>query len=218
MQAKKTFFIISLATLLNLCSIVSYAASSQATMKIQGEILPSACDLFIDNGGELRLGKNNISTASASQDGIILPERTIGINIQCPSLTSFGIRTTDLAANAGNVKHRSAGSTMIFSLGQTESGEPIGGYFATIDKSQSWIDGNLINSIIVSQDQGHSWQPMQGMLHSNGESVYSWGNYLRPLSAHVVKLGLKISPFLYKASYNDAIKLDGLTSFELIYL
>lgn len=218
MRARKLFLTGSFTALVALFSAFSNAATSQASLAIRGEILPASCDLFIDNGGELKLGKPNSSATPTNQNSVLLPERTIGINIQCPALTSFGIRAVDIASNAGSVKHDGFDANTIFSLGLTNRGESIGGYLAAIDKSRSWVDGNPLDSIIVSQDHGNSWQLMQGNLAANGKNVYSWGDKSQPRSARFVKLGLTVSPFLFKTSYSESVKIDGLTSFELVYL
>jgi len=217
MHARKTIIPFSLTALVFI-SAVSHAATSQASLKLDGEILPASCDMAIENGGTIRLGKPSPVAAPSEQGYFALPERTIGINIQCPGSTSFGIRTTDITSNAGQIRLDGAEINTVFSLGETAKGEAIGGYSAIIDKSRSLIDGKPLEKIIVSQDQGNSWQSTQGHLTSQGKSVYSWGEQSRPLNAKTVKLGLTISPFLLKNNYSDAVKIDGITSFELVYL
>jgi type 1 fimbria pilin len=198
--------------------ITSTNAASQASLNFQGEILPDSCDMTIDNGGALQLGKLNTQQFPSEKNSIRLQERNIVINITCPAATLFAIRPIDIAINAGNVKHESVEGNRVFSLGQSASGKAIGGYYASIDKSRSRIDGRQPENILFSDDQGHSWQLAQGYLTANGKNVYSWGEQLQPRSARSVKVSLLISPFLFQNSYSDAVKIDGLTSFELIYL
>lgn len=193
-------------------------AASQASLNFQGEILPDSCDMIIDNGGTLRLGKRNTQQSPSDKNSIRLEERNIVINITCPAATLFAIRPIDIAINAGNVKHESVEGNRVFSLGQSVSGKAIGGYYASIDKSRSRVDGRQPDNIILSQDQGNSWQVAQGYLTANGKNVYSWGEQLQPRSARSVKVSLLISPFLFQNSYSDAVKIDGATSFELVYL
>ncbi|WP_172606567.1 DUF1120 domain-containing protein [Pantoea coffeiphila] len=216
MNLRKSILFYSITIAVFLFSAFS-SASSRASLKITGEVLPGACDLGIDNGGALQLGKPH-STPSSDGGKKTLPKRNVNIIIQCPSPTSFGIRAIDIASNAGNVKSHGAATDTVFSLGQTSKGDPIGGYFSTIDKSHSWVDGKPLSNLIVSKDQGHSWQPMLDNLTTNGKNIYSWGDPLQPLSARLVKIGLIISPFIYKYNHSDTVKIDGITSFELVYL
>jgi hypothetical protein len=193
-------------------------AASQASLNVQGEILPGSCDMIIDNGGILRLGKKNAQQSSSEKNSVRLEDRNIVINITCPAATLFAIRPIDIAINAGNIKHTSVEGNRVFSLGQSASGKAIGGYYASIDKSRSRVDGRQPDNIIFSQDQGNSWQIAQDYLTANGKNVYSWGEQLQPRSARSVKVSLLISPFLLQNSYSDAVKIDGATSFELVYL
>lgn len=198
--------------------IAAANAASQASLNFKGEILPDSCDMIIENGGTLRLGKQNTQQSPSEKNSIGLQERNIVINITCPAATLFAIRPIDMAINAGNVKQDGVEGNRVFSLGQSASGKAIGGYYASFDKSRSRVDGRQPDHIILSQDQGHSWQLAQGYLTANGKSVYSWGEQLQPLSARSVKVSLLISPFLFQNSYRDAVKIEGVTSFELIYL
>lgn len=198
--------------------IFSTNAASQASLSFQGDILPESCDMKIDNGGTLQLGKQNTQQLPSEKNSIGLPERNVVVNITCPAATLLAIRLTDIAINAGNVKHDSVEGNRLFSLGRSASGKAIGGYYARIDKSHSRIDGGQPENIILSQDQGHSWQLAQGYLTANGRNVYSWGGQLQPRSARTVKVSLLISPFLFPNSYSDAVKIDGITNFELVYL
>lgn len=198
--------------------IASADAASQASLNFHGEILPGSCNMIIDNGGMLRLGKQNIQQSPSGKNSIRLQERNIVINITCPAATLFAIRPVDIAINAGNIRYDGVEGNRIFSLGQSASGMIIGGYYAHIDKSRSLIDGRQPDDILLSKDKGHGWQLSQGYLTANGENLYSWGKQLQPLRARSVKVSLLISPFLFKNNYSEAIKVEGVTSFELIYL
>ena len=117
MRARKLFLTGSFTALVALFSAFSNAATSQASLAIRGEILPASCDLFIDNGGALKLGKPNSSATPTNQHSVSLPARTIGINIKRPALPSFGIRAVDISSNSGRVKHEGFDSITLFGRG-----------------------------------------------------------------------------------------------------
>lgn len=210
-------FRLFLSLILFLFTLHSMAAS-QSSLKIEGKILPSACDMVMDNGGAVLLGKPGRSSHPLNNSGVLLPKRTIGIHIQCQSPTTFGIRTLDVAENAGNIQYDSLEQGAGFSLGRTNRGEAIGGYIATIDKSRSHIDNRALNNLLSSHDAGNSWQLTRGVLSANGEYIYSWGEKLKPESARTVQLQLTITPFLFDFNNSDSIKIDGITNFEIVYL
>lgn len=209
------FHIITIVTAL---FIASSNATSQASLTLQGEILPSSCDITMDSSGKVQLGKMNTPNFSSETKSIRLPERNIIVSINCPAATLFGIRPMDIAINAGNVKHDGSGDNTVFSLGLTASGQAIGGYYASINKSLSSVDGKQPDNIIASRDQGNSWNLAQGNLSAKGENVYSWGEQTQPHSARSVKVSLIITPFLFKNNYSDTVNIEGLSSFELVYL
>lgn len=193
-------------------------AASQSTLKIKGKIIPDSCNIAMDNQGVLKIHGSDTSTSSRSEKIAPLPEQVMYIHIECRNPTSFGIRVTDLSANAGNITINETRGKETFSLGQTHNGEAIGGFIAEINKQNSWIDGKQLNNVITSLDEGRSWQVLQDPLFANGENIYSWSDTLLPARAKQVKINLTIYPFLFKKNYSDIEEIDGMTNFELVYL
>ncbi|WP_421506996.1 hypothetical protein [Erwinia rhapontici] len=192
-------------------------ASSQSTVKLQGEITPSSCDIGMNSAGSIKLNPNT-GQGSIRSGKMFLPEKKLGLIIQCQGATSFAFRARDIAPNAGNVQLAGEQQRDIFSLGLTNKGHAIGGYLALIDSEHSRMDGRVIPNVLVSDNEGVSWRSGQFRLTPSGESIYSWGSQTTPGSARQVNIDIILKPFIFSLSQADSIKLDGMTTFEIVYL
>jgi len=192
-------------------------ASSQTTIKLQGEIMPGSCDIGMNSAGSIKL--NLAAGQGSSHSGRpLLPEKKLGLMIQCQGATSFAFRARDIAPNAGNVQLAGEQQRDIFSLGLTNKGQAIGGYLALIDPEHSRMDGRVIPNVLVSDNEGVSWRTGQFRLTPSGENIYSWGSQITPGSAHQVNIDIILKPFIFNLNQADAIKIDGMTTFEIVYL
>lgn len=192
-------------------------ASSQTTIKLQGEIMPGSCDIGMNSPGSIKL--NLAAGQGSSHSGrTLLPEKKLGLMIQCQGATSFAFRARDIAPNAGNVQLAGEQQRDIFSLGLTNKGQAIGGYLALIDPEHSRMDGRVIPNVLVSDNEGVSWRTGQFRLTPSGENIYSWGSQITPGSAHQVNIDIILKPFIFNLNQADAIKIDGMTTFEIVYL
>ena len=192
-------------------------ASSQTTIKLQGEITPSSCDIGMNSAGSIKL--NPAAGQGSTRSGkTLLPEKKLGLIIQCQGATSFAFRARDIAPNAGNVQLAGEQQRDIFSLGLTNKGHAIGGYLALIDPAHSRMDGRVIPNVLVSDNEGVSWRSGQFRLTPSGESIYSWGNQTTPGSARQVNIDIILKPFIFNLNQADSIKIDGMTTFEIVYL
>lgn len=192
-------------------------ASSQTTVKLQGQITPSSCDIGMNSAGSIKLNPN-AGQGSPRSGKTLLPEKKLGLMIQCQGPTSFAFRARDIAPNAGNVQLAGEQQRDIFSLGLTNQGHAIGGYLALIDPEHSRMDGKVIPNLLVSDNEGVSWRSGQFRLTPSGESIYSWGSQTTPGSARQVNINIILKPFIFSSNQADSIKLDGMTTFEIVYL
>lgn len=193
-------------------------ASSQYTIKLQGQIIPSSCDIAMDQAGSIILTPSNTARESANKNSIQLPSKNLGFMIRCQGATSFAFRARDIAPNAGNVQLAGEQQRDIFSLGLTNSGQSIGGYLAFIDPERSLMDGKRIPDVLISSNEGVSWRTGQYKLSPSGENIYSWGNQSTPGSARQVNINILLKPFIFNLNQADAVKIDGMTTFEIVYL
>jgi len=192
-------------------------ASSQTTIKLQGEIMPGSCDIGMNSAGSIKL--NLAGGQGSSHSGrTLLPEKKLGLMIQCQGATSFAFRARDIAPNAGNVQLAGEQQRDIFSLGLTNKGQAIGGYLALIDPEHSRMNGRVIPEVLVSDNEGVSWRTGQFRLTPSGENIYSWGSQITPGSARQVNIDIILKPFIFNLNQADAIKIDGMTTFEIVYL
>ncbi|WP_431022163.1 DUF1120 domain-containing protein [Erwinia rhapontici] len=192
-------------------------ASSQTTIKLQGEIMPGSCDIGMNSPGSIKL--NLAAGQGSSHSGrTLLPEKKLGLMIKCQGATSFAFRARDIAPNAGNVQLAGEQQRDIFSLGLTNKGQAIGGYLALIDPEHSRMDGRVIPNVLVSDNEGVSWRTGQFRLTPSGENIYSWGSQITPGSARQVNIDIILKPFIFNLNQADAIKIDGMTTFEIVYL
>lgn len=192
-------------------------ASSQTTIKLQGEIAPSSCDIGMNSAASIKLnpaaGVDSVTTGSRR-----LADKKIGLIIHCQDAISFALRARDIALNAGNVQLAGEQQGDLFSLGLTSSGQAIGGYLAVIDPEQSRMDGEAIPEVLVSDNEGVSWRSGQSRLAPSGESIFSWGSQATPASARQVNIDIILKPFIFNVNQADAVKIDGMTTFEIVYL
>ncbi|MEJ5173775.1 hypothetical protein, partial [Erwinia sp. MYb416] len=70
----------------------------------------------------------------------------------------------------------------------------------------------------VSDNEGVSWRSGQFRLTPSGESIYSWGSQTTPGSARQVNIDIILKPFIFSLNQADTIKLDGMATFEIVYL
>jgi len=192
-------------------------ASSQTTIKLQGEIMPGSCDIAMNSAGSIKLNLAG-GQGSTHTGRTLLPEKKLGLMIQCQGATSFAFRARDIAPNAGNVQLAGEQQRDIFSLGLTNKGQAIGGYLALIDPEHSRMDGRVIPNVLVSDNEGVSWRTGQFRLTPSGENIYSWGSQITPGSARQVNIDIILKPFIFNLNQADAIKIDGMTTFEIVYL
>jgi len=192
-------------------------ASSQTTIKLQGEIMPGSCDIGMNSPGSIKL--NLAAGQGSSHSGrTLLPEKKLGLMIQCQGATSFAFRARDIAPNAGNVQLAGEQQRDIFSLGLTNKRQAMGGYLALIDPEHSRMNGRVIPNVLVSDNEGVSWRTGQFRLTPSGENIYSWGSQITPGSARQVNIDIILKPFIFNLNQADAIKIDGMTTFEIVYL
>ncbi|MFG1173200.1 hypothetical protein AAFN90_06330 [Erwiniaceae bacterium CAU 1747] len=208
----------SVMVMLAFSSNDAFAASQTTTIKLQGQISPSSCDIAMDNAGSIKLNSSGGVNKSSVTGSIALPTKKLGLMILCRGATSFAFRSRDIALNAGNVQLPGENSRELFSLGMTNNGQAIGGYLAVIDRQHSSMDGKTIPNILISENEGASWRSGDTTLSPSGDSIYSWGSQTTPESVRMVNVNIILKPFLFNINHPDSLKINGMTTFEIVYL
>lgn len=208
-------------------SSVANAANSQATMKIEGSIVPATCNINLNGSTSSVLSLGKISAAQLAQSGITngiteLPNKVVTLNISCPSPTSVGFQVMDLGVKAGQVDLAGVKNAGLFSLGTTKSGAITGGYFINFDSGK--VDARNVVSFISSNTSGTNWNQYTGMIDAAKKSVYSWSattGQNTPAIGLSHQVLLNVHPYinpLSAADLADKIELRGEATYDLVYL
>lgn len=219
---KKTALIVPILSTIAFAG-AAQAANSQATMKIQGTIVPATCNIDINGSttSTLQLGKIN-AAITANNAIATLPSQVATLNISCPSATMVGFAVADIAEKAGQVELNGLASPGLFSLGATPSGAIVGGY--TVQMLNGIVDQKSITGFLAS-DNAETWRTLvSNQIDAKTHTLYSWSSNkgINTPSAglkHQIRMG--ISPFINPLSAKDAadkIELRGEATYDLIYL
>jgi hypothetical protein len=233
----------TLATLVLLASTAFPALASESVdVSIVGTIVPAACTPTISGSGVVDYG--DISSASLSADSYtLLDVKSLEFSINCDAPTRvgfFGINGrpgtlagivgesasgyTDLYIDGyfgdyGDQHHRSAGLGM-------DGGAKVGGYTIRLKPGTSIANGDAAK-LIGKTEYEPLWTATEDVTHGALFSPMPWinswstGNGTSPLAVKNVSAQLEVQAFINKTSELDLSKpiaLDGLTTFELVYL
>ncbi|MFQ0830763.1 DUF1120 domain-containing protein [Serratia fonticola] len=219
---QKTAILIAMLSGITVSSVAN-AANSQATMKVEGSIVPATCNINLNGSTSSVLSLGKITAAQLAQSGTTeLPNKVVTLNINCPSPTLVGFQVMDLGEKAGQVDLSGVKDVGLFSLGTTKSGAIAGGYF--IGFASGKVDARNVVSFISSNTSGANWNKHTGMIDAAKKSVYSWsatsGQNAPAIGlSHQVLLTLHpyINP-LSAADSADKIELRGEATYDLVYL
>lgn len=218
---KKTALIVSVLSTIAFAG-AAQAANSQATMKIQGTIVPATCNIDLNGSTSSTLQLGKINAALANNTTVTLPSQLATLNISCPSPTSVGFSVADVAEKAGQVQLGNLASPTLFSLGATPGGAVVGGY--TVQILDGKVDQNSIMGFLTSNN-AETWQLLDNrQLDANKRAIYSWSfkqGENTPSVGLKHQISMAISPFINPLSAKDAadkIELHGEATYDLIYL
>ncbi|SPZ61741.1 P pilus assembly protein, pilin FimA [Serratia quinivorans] len=219
---KKTAIFIAILSGITVSNVAS-AANSQATMKVEGSIIPATCNINLNGSTSSVLSLGKITAAQLAQSGVTeLPNKVVTLNINCPAPTVVGFQVMDLGEKAGQVDLAGVKDAGLFSLGTTKSGAIAGGYF--IDLSSGKVDAKNVVSFISSNTSGTNWNKFTGMIDAAKKSVYSW-SATSGLNAPAIGLShqvlLNVHPYINPLSGPDSadkVELRGEATYDLVYL
>lgn len=215
----------------------SLAAAPAAELKVTGTIVPSACQLTLDNNGLVEYGK--IPTTTLNRNTFTpLALKGMYFNIKCEAparvailakpargvsavnkdgalgeladsgITLGGINVPGKATAAGLGLHNSKG---------------IGGYALVIHPTFHKADNKAVKLIL--SDNTVSWagvSTIQPMFYESRTLHFSWSSDGKQPSSHTNFVGaFQIQAYINKSTELDLskeVKLDGLATLELFYL
>lgn len=218
------------------CALAVLAATATAVMaesidvKVIGTIAPAACKPSLTGGGAIDYG--TIPTASLKKDELYaLEKKFLDLTITCDAPAKIALKAingrpntaagmTETGVFAGECpKSIPQGGDFCVGLG-LDGKNKIGGYSAIV--SDVLADGKTVDYIHKSTDAtwikgAYSW------LYATSELEQSWSTpgSVEPIAFKVLSGKLSVQAYLNKASELDLtkpVKLDGLTTLELVYL
>lgn len=215
-------------------AVTSHAAlaANNLEMKVRGNITPVACNITLGNGGIIDYG--NISPEKLISDNYLLLEtKAISLEINCEAPIKIGIKTISLRAStapdgvqfpSGNNRLVIKGKVYSYHHGLgLSNGMKIGGYSMSTAYNATSADGKPAKPI--NSSQGEAWKiPSYGSLIGKyNDNIQTWSelNKLEPMTFKNLNTNLFIHPYINKKSaldFNQPLKLDGVSTIELVYL
>ncbi|GAA0364358.1 DUF1120 domain-containing protein [Serratia ureilytica] len=202
-------------------------------VKVIGTITPTACKPTLSGGGTIDYGTINPNTLKRD-DFTVLAEKQIDFAITCDAPAKVGLRSINNRPStlAGVSNDDNYGNAPVELLGRKnppsyglglDNNKRIGGYSFNITSAKA--DGEKVKTIYKNDDQtswnNSNWDLM--MQWRPTQTTYSWSksNSTNPVAFTTLAGTLGAQAYINKASELDLtkpVKLDGLTTLELVYL
>lgn len=217
-----------LASLLAL-SIGQAMAADSIDVKVIGTIVPAACTPTLTGGATIDYGKI-LASNIPKDDYKILGVKSLDFSISCQAPTKVALQSKDMreGTNANPIgkqllDYAAATATSVLRGLNTADGKKIGAYVIEIDGNSVKLDGSVTPDNIYSQDAGKTWlkSSITGLTSSTYISSWAKTGELTPTAFTNMTGTLRVQASINKGSELDLskeIKLDGLTTIELVYL
>jgi len=203
------------AAMLSLAATGAMAAES-ADLQVTGTIRPSACNISLNNGGVVTYGTISGQTLSETEN-TALPRRTMSLTISCDAATQVAYRVAD-----GRPGTASSPAWDRMGLGAVE-GSNIG--YLRMGAWTPTLDG-VSGVPLQSETTGRSWARLVGGYYvppgASRYNSFALADETTPGAYSNISVPLQIEAYI--APKNDlpslvgGVELDGLVTFELIYL
>jgi hypothetical protein len=223
------------------CALAVLATTSTAVMaesidvKVIGTITPTACKPTLTGGGTIDYGTINPNTLK-KDEFTVLAEKQIDFAITCDAPAKVAIAAkSGRGESAVNIKDGKltviSTNNALFGVGNThaaglglDGAKGVGGYSLRLQAGTMKADGKNVDSI-QSHGNTTSWVKTEyGILFNQSSQRYaSWAatGTLTPIAFTTLSGKLGAQAYINKASELDLtkpVKLDGLTTLELVYL
>ncbi|KFC76669.1 DUF1120 domain-containing protein [Buttiauxella agrestis] len=221
---------------LKFCALAILTCTSQLVMAadstdvhVLGSIAPAACTPILSGGGVVDYGTIK-TNALAATDYTTLDVKTVDLSITCSSPTQIGIKAINgrMGSLAGGTEGVGGGSNPPVALSVSnhvvglglEGDAKIGGY--GIGYGVPMLDGVAVSNVwrnSASTSWSNSASP--NLYGTGAEIITSWGNNALPVAFTTMTVPVKVQAYINKASELDLskqVKMDGLTTLEMVYL
>ncbi|MBE4810062.1 MULTISPECIES: DUF1120 domain-containing protein [unclassified Enterobacter cloacae complex] len=221
-----------------LVSGINAASAESVQVNVIGTIVPAACTPTVSGGGIIDYGNIKASTLSADAY-TVLPVKSVDFAINCDAPARVAISAiNDRPGSMAGVTESSIGTALtpvgVFGYRANyfagaglglDGTKRIGGYAIQVAPSTVTVDGNKVDSIEVNNGRGEGpWHASDGAPYNAAylRSI-SWAETgsLTPVAFKTLAGTLNVQAYLNKASELDlshAVKLDGQTTLEVVYL
>ncbi|HEJ7857786.1 TPA: DUF1120 domain-containing protein [Serratia marcescens] len=221
------------------CALAVLATTSTAVMaesidvKIIGTITPTACKPSIAGGGTIDYGNIHPNTLNADKI-TVLDEKQVDFSIVCDSPAKIALKATSgrgqSAVMTDGKLAEVASIKGIFGITEYTAGlgldgnKGIGGYGLRIAKDTVTADGVAATGIEKLNIDSKWTKAASGSVYGQyGGRTISWSvdDKLEPVAFKTLAGKLGAQAYINKTSELDLskpVKLDGLTTLELIYL
>lgn len=214
-------------------------AANDVTLKVSGNITPSACTPTLTNSGNVSFGTIGASSIRAAASGnslVQLGAKDITLNVTCDAAMAIGFKMTDsrassavtLSSNTFITNPFAGGANFSesyfgFGLGNATNGEKIGVYTVMADIKNVTANGASAG-VIFSDDSNTSWRTANTYINQRVEAArvvsVSQTGVTAPLLFTEMSIPLKIAAGVQPSSVIgfDEIVLDGSATLSLVYL
>ncbi len=198
------------------------ASAESAELRITGTIVPAACTPAFAGGGVVDYG--NIPAGSLNQTAqTTLADKSTQLTLTCDAPALFAFKVVDDRAGTAVVSLETIPTyteNMKFGLGAA-GGKNIGAYSLQITGETS--DQGATNHL-ASLDGGTTWSVFGGGMVGDGSRLIGFGDSAtgKTPSAHTsITADIRVVTAIDKGSnlpLTQKIPLDGLSTFEVVYL
>ncbi|MDP9909148.1 hypothetical protein J2W27_001250 [Variovorax boronicumulans] len=218
---KKIATLAAVASVVAVMLVPGQASAESAELRIAGTITPTACTPVFTGGGVVDYGKIPAKSLNPTTQ-TNLPEKSIQLSMTCDAPVLFGFKTIDERAGTAvaSLQTGVGEPETKFGLG-TSDGQKIGAYSMQIVSATA--DGKPAVTLF-SKNGGTYWGPLNtgGLMADGGRLIAFVTNGGTVPNAHKsATTDIRVTTVIDKSSnlpLTHAIPLDGLSTFELVYL
>jgi hypothetical protein len=217
----KKLLALSVLSVSMLSSVVAHAATAE--LKLVGTITPSACVPNFTGGSTINYG--NIPAGSLNANAqTSLPLAATKLSVVCDAPVKFAIKPFDernATVATGVVPSAGVGVANNFGLGSAPDGANIGAYTLQLTGETSDVG---TTRRLSSGNAGATWALFGGYLSGSGNTLVAFSNGSNnsvPAAHTTVTADISISAAIDKSvnlPMADEIPIDGLATFEIVYL
>ncbi|WP_171956352.1 DUF1120 domain-containing protein [Stenotrophomonas maltophilia] len=196
------------------------AASAEKQLELVAAVVPGACVPTFSNGGVVDLGSYSPEQLNANT-GTRLPPKSIQVAVQCDAPTLFALAMQDSREGTSTVD-----SAYFYGLGLSGESQKIGAYNLVVDPSLFSGDGFPTLYRTDSTTSGVAWSTSRSdaaLISSTGYVGFSdiSGSSSGPVPIQSLSGTLTVEATIAPTrslNIRNVINIDGLASFEIIYL